>query len=256
MRRTGEPYDTARTLFEPMPRCQAFAARRLAVVREENPNWKMNPKLVATAQCRNSASIGWKVCQVHGAGKKLGQPGGRPPTHGRYSKLPERLLSSYEEALEDPTLIELREELALTKALIGELLSRWGDIPPLDEMEDGLECLGECLHASEWIQAQDEYLRVMTAFKSNRGEFAALREVIRVIEQRRRLASTEVGRLQAIDQMLNAHQALAFLSTVGETFMGLLDELSVLEGIDVHQIQLLKHKAAMRFRTLAERRPK
>lgn len=255
MRRTGEPYDTARTLFEPMPRCQAFAARRLAKVREDDSSWMTNPKLVATAQCRNNAAMGWKVCPIHGAGKKLGQPGGRPPIHGRYRQLPERLLSSYEEALADPTLIELREELALTKALIGELLSRWGDIPPLDEMEDGLECLGECLKAGEWVQAQDEYIRVIAAFKSNRGEFAALREVIRVIEQRRRLAATEVGRLQALNQMLSVQQSLAFLSTVAETFMGLLDNLDD-SGVDTHQIQKLRHKAAMQFRTLAERRPK
>jgi hypothetical protein len=36
-------------------------------------------------RCRLHARRNYQVCRVHGAGKKA-KPGGRPPTHGRYSR--------------------------------------------------------------------------------------------------------------------------------------------------------------------------
>src|SRR5690606_19849988 len=73
-------------------------------------------------RCKNAAVNGFTVCRMHGAGSK-GKPGGRPIKHGRYSKhLPERLAGKYAEAQADERLLELRDEIALLDARLGELL--------------------------------------------------------------------------------------------------------------------------------------
>ena len=78
------------------------------------------------ARCRRVATNGYKVCQVHGSGSPgKGRAGGRPIVTGRYStRLPERLVHRYAEALSDSRLLELRDEIALVDARIAELIER------------------------------------------------------------------------------------------------------------------------------------
>lgn len=65
-------------------------------------------------QCKQSAEPGWKVCRFHGA------YGGRPPIHGRYSKAlnSTNLSEAYRAAIEDQSLLDLKEPLALLEACL------------------------------------------------------------------------------------------------------------------------------------------
>lgn len=75
--------------------------------------------IIGKRPCENPAmiSIGSRVCRSHGA------TGGRPITHGRYSRmLPHGLLSRLDESLKDPELLSLRNEIALIDELIASLL--------------------------------------------------------------------------------------------------------------------------------------
>lgn len=66
------------------------------------------------SQCKQSAEPGWTVCRFHGA------YGGRPPTHGRYSKAlnSTNLSQAYRAAIEDQSLLDLKEPLALLEACL------------------------------------------------------------------------------------------------------------------------------------------
>jgi hypothetical protein len=81
-------------------------------------------------------------CRMHGGRSLAGSASGAFKT-GRYSKyMPKRLLERYEEAMGDPNLLALTDEIALVDARAQELLEqlnvgatpeRWGDLLALFE---------------------------------------------------------------------------------------------------------------------------
>jgi hypothetical protein len=78
-------------------------------------------------QCCNPAVTGFKVCRVHGAGGKK-KPGGRPATHGRYSRLKrEHLRSLIEEYEQDPDPLNILPELAAARALFQDFTDRYDE---------------------------------------------------------------------------------------------------------------------------------
>jgi len=71
-------------------------------------------------RCMQWAVKGKDVCRMHG--------GSTPIKHGLYSKYAgSRLRAQIEQAKNDPELLSLREELALSKALISGFLEQLGD---------------------------------------------------------------------------------------------------------------------------------
>lgn len=78
-------------------------------------------------RCRRHAVNGYKVCQVHGAGSpKQGRRGGRPPTHGRYSKWKKediRELVEQFEADEEP--LNILPEIAAVRALLTDFIDTY-----------------------------------------------------------------------------------------------------------------------------------
>ena len=218
----GEPWDTARTLFEPTkgkndrPRCQAFSQQRVESLREKymGNDEEIPVEEAVLAQCRQTVSKdGFTVCRVHGAGNPGNQPG-RPVVTGRHSKyLPTDLQARYEQALEDSDLIALREEMALVRTRITELLELSDGIN-LGELEDAVISLGHALKAGDMGAAQDEYLRMVEIIQTTKGQWGAWKEIAKLVELRRKLSVSEVGRLQALNQMLTVQQAMVLLATV------------------------------------------
>lgn len=68
------------------------------------------------ARCGNACSPGYPVCAHHGAGSPE-RPGGRPPITGRYSQKLGKFAKAYREALNDKSLLDLREPIALLDSL-------------------------------------------------------------------------------------------------------------------------------------------
>lgn len=78
-------------------------------------------------RCSNPAVTGFNVCRVHGAGNKK-KPGGRPATHGRYSRLKrEALRSLIEEYEQDPDPLNILPELAAARALFQDFTDRYDE---------------------------------------------------------------------------------------------------------------------------------
>ncbi|MGI8403704.1 MAG: hypothetical protein ACR2OE_02845 [Thermomicrobiales bacterium] len=121
---------------------------------------------------------GRNVCLAHG-GKT---PRGAASPHfktGRYSRsLPGRLVAAYEEALNDPRLLSLRDDIALTDAMLMETLSQLDDDTP--------------------------------ATKERR----VFREVRKLIEQRRRLVEAEVKHIVLAREIITTEEAMSLMRAV------------------------------------------
>lgn len=124
-------------------------------------------------RCRKHAMRGRTVCLAHG-GKT---PRGAASPHfktGRYSRsLPGHLLAVYEQALRDPRLLSLRDEIALTDAMICELLS---------QIDNDI---------------------------SESAERRIFRQMRRLIDQRRRLVETEVRHIVLAREVVTAEEMRA-----------------------------------------------
>lgn len=64
-------------------------------------------------RCQQWREPGFRVCKFHG-----GAGSGAPIKHGRYSKRLGRYKDAYEQALSDPTLLDLKEPIALLDSLV------------------------------------------------------------------------------------------------------------------------------------------
>jgi hypothetical protein len=78
---------------------------------------RCNAKSKQTGErCRVWAVPGRAVCRFHGG------LGGRPPVHGRYSKVLTNMKAKYESALEDDRVMDLRETLAVLDTALMEMM--------------------------------------------------------------------------------------------------------------------------------------
>jgi hypothetical protein len=126
-------------------------------------------------RCRKHAMRGRNVCMSHG-GKT---PRGAASPHfktGRYSRsLPGRLVAAYEEALSDPRLLSLRDDIALTDAMLMETLSQFDDDTPTTKKR------------------------------------RVVRDACKLIEQRRRLVDSEVKHIVLAREMITAEEAMSLM---------------------------------------------
>jgi hypothetical protein len=156
--------------------------------------------------------------------------------HGRYSRhLPSRLAERYAEALADPQLLELRDEIALAGTRQTELL---------DQLDTGLS-LGR------WRAAQMAFGELMVAVrdKDTEGLQHALialedalglhatndalvwEQIVGLSEHRRRLVESEQKRLLAAQQLISAEQGMALIARLTESVRRYVSDPGILAAI-------------------------
>ena len=159
-------------------------------------------------------------CRMHGGMTPLG-PAHGAYKHGRYSKLlPARLAARYEEALADDTLLELRSDVALLDVRISEALQRanageGGQLWP--QLKDALRNFlkGLTKRDSEGMRAP---LQAMEHLIERGAEETALwDEIVRLLEQRRKLVESERKRLVEMQQIITTEQAMTLLAVILDT---------------------------------------
>jgi hypothetical protein len=164
---------------------------------------------------------GWAMpngrCRMHNGGAARGVAASRF-LHGRYSAaIPARLAERYRDAEHDPRLLELRDEVALIDARIGDLLTR------VDTGESG--ALWQHLTTARMelmaakragdFRGQGEALnRILDLIGQGHTDYRAWGELASVLEQRRRLVESERKRLVEAGLMITAEQALALIGAV------------------------------------------
>lgn len=170
-------------------------------------------------QCKRSASPGYQVCAIHGGRTSRGIASPHFKT-GRHSKaLPERLAARYAESSNDDELLGLRDEIALTDALIEDTIAK-------------LDTGGSKAHFVALGQKWTEYQRLKRSHKDLEADaalfevgdliteglrdFTVLDDLARLIEQRRKLTESERKRLVDMQNMITAEEAILFVSALQE----------------------------------------
>ena len=130
-------------------------------------------------QCRKSAMKGRTVCLAHGGRTPRGVASPNFKT-GRYSRsLPGHLVADYERAINDPTLLSLRDDIALNETMITTLLQQ------LDESPDN--------------PAKDRRI---------------FRQVMQQTDLKRRLVATEVRHMVLAHEMMPAEEVMALVQAM------------------------------------------
>lgn len=165
-------------------------------------------------------------CRMHGGNARRGidAPGFKT---GRYSKyLPTRLLAKYEEALADPKLLEMRDELALIDTRLREVLEK------LDSGESGQVWRQLVEARNDLIDGKIGALStIIILIARGAEEWARWDELFKVLDRRSRLAESERRRLVEQQQMMSNEQALVLLGSVVETIRRHVKDRDALVGI-------------------------
>lgn len=170
-------------------------------------------------RCRQPVRAGWTVCSYHGAGTS-DRPAGRPPTTGIYSRhLPTRYMQDYEDSLNDPNSLSMRNAMALLDARLGELLqkletadsiSAWNRVAVCASMlfklldsENNDNVLGQIREVAELLA---------DAVTNHRDDRAAWGELIGIVDERRKVADVERRRIEAAKKYLTLPEANAMMA--------------------------------------------
>lgn len=170
--------------------------------------------------CRSQAVKGGTKCRMHG-GTSLRGVASKTFRTGRYSKdIPTRLASRYRQALADPQLLELRDELALMQSRQAELLTHL-DINLARQHWQNARMAHAAIQAA--IRSQDAdalqagLAALGRALEAGYNDYAVWSEIIETSEHIRRLAESEHKRLVAMQQMISTEQAMVLLARVVDT---------------------------------------
>jgi hypothetical protein len=168
-------------------------------------------------QCKRHVTPGRDVCHYHGGAIPRGF--GLPQTKtGKYSKvLPVKLAQRYDEALGNPQLLSLREDIATAEARLMDLFTR------VDSGESGSlwKELRETFDAFEQAQATGDMAGMNRHWATTRqlvrkgsDDYAAWSEIYRVWEARCRLTNQEAKTLLSLQQVVTIEQLTTMFGVI------------------------------------------
>lgn len=184
--------------------------------------------------CRQWAVTGRERCRMHGGRQPRGLAHPLTKT-GRFSKdLPTRMLANYQEALADPDVLAMHEELAVLLARIADLLAR------VDTGESGAHWRGirqGLADVRRATQRQDTAAAAAALREMERladlgvADYRAWQEVLTTIELYRRLVDTERRRLEAAQQMITTDRSMLLVAALVDAVRRHVDDRRVLDAI-------------------------
>ncbi len=168
-------------------------------------------------RCRDHAMKGRTTCYHHGGSTPRGFALPQTKT-GRHSKdLPTRLAGRYTASRNDPDLLNLSEEIALTDAFIED--ARRG----LDHGESGrlfteLKAAWDALTAAQRAKDSDGVSQAIgeigTLIRHGVAAYAARNEAADLIERRRKLVDSEGKRRVAMQDTITSEKAMLLISSL------------------------------------------
>jgi hypothetical protein len=192
---------------------------------------------------------------MHGGKTLVGVANGQYRT-GRYSSyLPPRLAEKYHQALRDPELLSLRDEIAAVDARLAELWSR------VDSGESGelFEAMDKEWGALKFAQdignipkMHECFAKLDTLFGRKRTDVATHREIREQIEARRKLVETEQKRLVTSQQVLSATEAMVFRDVMTDIIIRHVTDKKVLSDMLVEIRQIANHEGVPVYGELTE----
>jgi len=169
-------------------------------------------------RCGQRVVPGRRVCRYHGG------LGGTSPTHGRYSKALGRFREAYEQARNDPSLLDLRETLALMDIVVQKAVSRASDADTPAFRKKALDMVS----AVEVSVGQEDHPKQVARLKEwlerGVGEDKALEELAKAAERlSRRQEKAWSIRLDAANA-INARDLVAVLARFADIVLDECDK--------------------------------
>jgi len=181
------------------------------------PNRCTAKSKTAQARCTKTVVPGRAVCRYHGG------LGGRPITHGRYSKVLGTLRGAYEESRSDPTLMELRDTLAVLDVIVQKTAERVGQFDTADFRARALDLYEDASGATDPQEVREKLLALGALLREGTDEDGALKALSQSVE---RLAKRQEEawkiRLSAAN-VINAGDMVALLGRFAEIVLDVAD---------------------------------
>lgn len=143
--------------------------------------------------CKNRQMANGR-CRFHGGKTPKGM--GLPQfKHGRYSKyMPKRLLERYDQAVQDPELLSLREEVAALDARIADVMLRvdTGESGNMWKVaRDAFKALELATRRKEEIEQGIQFRKLGSILGHGIADYSAWNELKALFQDRRRLVESE-----------------------------------------------------------------
>ncbi len=143
-------------------------------------------------RCKNNAVTGYDVCRMHGGKTPRGWDSPHTTT-GRYLNIPDRLVTSYQQSLNDPQIEDLRAEIALIDARTSELLSnldteRYGT--GWDEIKNARDSISAAMKSGDPTLMISAFTELDSAVNTAYDNSNTWEMIVKLFEQRRKLIET------------------------------------------------------------------
>ena len=170
-------------------------------------------------RCENPAMKGMEVCYYHGGKSKRGldHPRYKTGMDSKYNKAPKDLQERYEKALQDPELLSMSHEVAIIDARLTHLIenSNTGDSKAAwEEVKKAVKVFRAAQHVRNTDLMAQAWLEIEEAVEKGSREHDTWEEIVRLIEQRRKVAGGEMNRRLKLGQLITARQALELVTRI------------------------------------------
>lgn len=161
----------------------------------------------------------WLPCKVHGGMSHKFRGAAHPRfKDGKYAKyMPKRLLDAYDQAREDPDILSLNEDIALTIARVSDVLQRV-DAKETGEMWDDLSKTAKELKAARRsgdVELVEMLLEnMLNLIAKGKGDRDNWREIGDLQERRRKLTESQLKLQVAKQDYISRQQAVAFVGSI------------------------------------------
>jgi hypothetical protein len=167
--------------------------------------------------CMSTAIFENGRCIKHGgpSPKGIASPHFKSGKSSRH--LPTRLITKYQEALEDPELMSLESDLAVVTARIEDLheqLDEGGAGSIMMEVDDAMQAYKYALGDNDKKAMREAWRRLESSVKKGKKESSVWQELFDLRDQKRKLALSEAKRLQTMDQMIKVTQVNLLISAL------------------------------------------
>lgn len=169
-------------------------------------------------RCKKSAVPGFSVCEIHGGKTPTGY--GLPQTTiGRYSKhLPTRLAEKYSEAIGDPELLSVREDVALLDSRISDVMAsasnqESGEL--WNNLKEALRDYDKANGKDAEVTRSEAFSKIRWLIREGYAEWQSWKDIRFMLQERMRLVESERKRLVEMQQMLTTEDALLLIGRLG-----------------------------------------
>jgi|GEM_PF-4574428 len=137
---------------------------------------------------------------------------------GKYSKyLPSRLLESYTNAKDDPEILSLNDDIALTEARVTDVLQRV-DANESGAMWDELSRLSKEIKlarkSGDPVLVEDLFDQMLKLIDKGKGDRENWREIGDLMERKRKLSESQLKLLVTKQEFISRQQAVAMISLI------------------------------------------